>query len=222
MKLSTVKRLDFWTVVRTILENNPGIQAKFLILELRGKTRMSRSTIYDHLCTFDNQDRIYREKGKYYLPKDNPHLVTKIQRNSSDSPPKILFEITQQIYNQPNKKRLLPNVGANLFNINDYPIRVKVKARTILGGKNLGLIQDEKKYYSGETLWNLNPLKRIVNGNFNIQKECVNSTEEITIEIRTIIIGPDAKEYELLPESWTYNRKKNSWFFEPKTFTDDK
>lgn len=67
--MSNVKRLDFWTVVRTIIEKNPGIKSNELIQKVKKKTGKSRSTIYDHLSTFDNQDKIYREKGRYWIEK---------------------------------------------------------------------------------------------------------------------------------------------------------
>jgi len=135
--------------------------------------------------------------------------------------PKIGFKITQQRANHHHHKRELPIVGFNMFpNPNDYPIRVKVEARIILGGRNLGLIRDRKGYYSGETEWNLNPGDAVLNGSFSVPKEAVNSVEELTIEIRATIIDPSEKEHRLLPRSWTYMRKKNTWYYEPGTFTN--
>lgn len=59
--------MDIWTVVRTILEKNPGINGGQLWRKVQEKTGLSRSTIYDHLYTFHNQDKIYRKKGRYWL-----------------------------------------------------------------------------------------------------------------------------------------------------------
>lgn len=67
--MSNVKTTDLWTTVRTVLEKNPGLSAKYLIKQLRGKTGLSRSTIYEHLSSFELRGRIQREKGKYWLKK---------------------------------------------------------------------------------------------------------------------------------------------------------
>jgi predicted transcriptional regulator len=69
LDLSNVKRMNIWTVVRTVLEKNPGIKAKELIKKVRGKTGLSRSTIYEHLNSLVLRGMIYREKGKYWLEK---------------------------------------------------------------------------------------------------------------------------------------------------------
>lgn len=155
-------------------------------------------------------------------------LPVETRRQEQRSFPRLNMEITQRIIGHPHDKREFPSVGFNMFNPNDYPIRVKLELRTILGGRNLGLIQDRKGYYSGKIEVNLNPMgkppiiKGLINGNFAIPKECLDSTEELTIEVRATIIDQNNRKYELLPESWTYMRKHNAWFYEPKTFTNGK
>jgi len=69
LKLSNVKRMDIWTVVRTILEKSPRVKAKELILKIKRKTGLSRSTIYEHLLSFVLRGKLCREKGWYWLPK---------------------------------------------------------------------------------------------------------------------------------------------------------
>lgn len=134
--------------------------------------------------------------------------------------PPIHFEITQRIRNYPRLTRRLPNVSFNLSHLGDsLPVRVKVEARTILGAKNLGLIKNRFGYYSGETLWNLNPRTTIF-GWFPVPKECVNSTADLRIEVRVTIIDQYDKEHKLLPVSWAYVRKDKLWFLEPRTFTN--
>lgn len=68
-ELSNVKRTDIWTAVRTVLEKNPGLRAKFLIRELREKTGLNRSNIYVHLSSFVDRGEIHRESGCYWLAK---------------------------------------------------------------------------------------------------------------------------------------------------------
>jgi len=178
-----------------------------------------------HQIPFDTKEDLLRKvlqnfregitKPPFYPP---PSPITKAYEKHPI--PRTNFEITQRIFKNPQTKRQLPSVGFNLFNLNDYPIGVKVEARAILGGRNLGLIQDRKGYYSGKTEWSLNPWGGVVNGNFTIPKECVESNEELTIEVRVTIIENGSKR-TLRPVSWTYMRIENDWFYEPRAFTDE-
>lgn len=61
--------MDIWTTVRTILEKNPGCRAKKLVAEVRERADLGRSTLYDHLGSWTLRKKCFREKGKYYLPK---------------------------------------------------------------------------------------------------------------------------------------------------------
>lgn len=71
--------MDISTVVRTVLEKNPGMKAKELIAKVREKTGLSRSVVYGHLGSFEVQGKIYREKGRYWLEKPQ-----KIEEQSSN------------------------------------------------------------------------------------------------------------------------------------------
>jgi hypothetical protein len=138
------------------------------------------------------------------------------------SAPKIPFFITEKILGHPLLKRQLPSVGFNIISSNNYPLRVRIEARTILGGRNLGLIQDIKGYYNGETEIGLEPGEGFANGSFSVPEECVKSNEELSIEVRVTAIYQDNREYKLFPKSWTYKRDENIWFYEPREFTDGK
>jgi len=87
--------MDIWTDVQTILEKNPGLRAKYLIQELREKTGLGRSMIYDHLHTFHNQNKIYREKGRYYLPHQ---LRARILFTSKSKEEKVEKFFSEQVY----------------------------------------------------------------------------------------------------------------------------
>jgi hypothetical protein len=76
--------MDYWTVVRTILEKNPGIRAKELITKLRGRIGLSRSSIYEHLGSLELKGRIEREKGRYYLTGHKP-LSTSLALEREDA-----------------------------------------------------------------------------------------------------------------------------------------
>jgi hypothetical protein len=135
--------------------------------------------------------------------------------------PPIHFEITQIVRNDPRfPPRNLPDVGFNLSHLGDsLPVKVKVEAKTILGGKDLGLIEGKYGYYSGKALWNLNP-RTLIFGHFNVPEECADSTEDLKIEVRITIIDQYDRDHSYLPQCWTYVRKENYWFLEPRSFTE--
>jgi hypothetical protein len=85
--------------------------------------------------------------------------------------PALKYDVTQNVL-LPNLKlsgvkRRLPHVGFYIFNPNEYPIKVRLEVRVILGGKNLGLIKDNKGYYNGKTDMPFEPNAGLYNGNFS-------------------------------------------------------
>ncbi len=97
------------------------------------------------------------------------------------------------------------------------PVKAKVEAKTILGGKDLGLIKDRIGYYSGKAEWNLNPRTSIF-GHFSVPRQCVDSTEDLKIEVRITIVDQYGREHKYLPHCWTYVRESNNWYLEPRSF----
>jgi len=134
--------------------------------------------------------------------------------------PLVHFNITQAVQNNPMIKRRLPNVGFNIRNSSDSPVRAKVKARVFLGSRDLGLVEGSQRggkymgYYDGKILWNLNPYT-IFFGNFSVPKICAETDENLRIEVSVTLIDIDGQEHKLLPVSWTFMRDKNDWFLEP-------
>jgi len=134
--------------------------------------------------------------------------------------PPIHYEITQIIRDQPLlSRRTLPNVGFNLSHHGAVflPVRIRVEAKVILDGKDLGLIEDEKGYYNGKTPWHLNPTVKFF-GNFGVPSECAQSTKDLKIEVRVTVIDQYERKHEHLPLCWTYMRTENHWFLEPRSF----
>ena len=113
----------------------------------------------------------------------------------------------------------VPCVGASARAL----IRARVKARIILGDKDLGMVKGEYRngkymgYYDGRTPWNLNPYS-IVFGHFSIPQELVQSKETLTIEVRVNIKDQNGLTFKYLPVAFTYMSKNNIWFFEPRSF----
>lgn len=202
------------------MEENPAVKAKYLVEELRKKTGLSRSTIYEHLSSFELKAKVHREKGKYYLP----HQWTEHSGGSVvniRSRPRMGFEITQRISGfTPGFKRQFPSVGFNIINLNGYPVKTRVEVNIILDGENTGLVPDAKGHYNGKALLGFEPFEGLKNGNFTLPERCMNQDKELTLEVKITVIDCDGREYKLLPKSWTYIRKENDWYFEPKLFTE--
>lgn len=134
--------------------------------------------------------------------------------------PLVNYHITQSIQNT-KLKRLLPDVGFNIRNWNQYPLRALIKARVILGGKDLGLVKGNLRmgkylgYYDGKTLWNLNPYQ-FVFGHFSLPEEYIKKLDDgLTIEVKLSLEDLSGHRFEYLPVCWTYNRVTNDWFYEP-------
>lgn len=119
------------------------------------------------------------------------------------------FGITQRLPN--GIKREFPDVGFNIENPNDSPIRVKVLANVLLGDRDLGPLAG---HYSGNKIWNLNPFT-IVRGHFQIPDEAANSQERLEVKIKVTFIDQNDDEHELLPVGYVYMRDQNDWYFEP-------
>lgn len=135
--------------------------------------------------------------------------------------PPIHFEVTQVIRDNISLGlRKFRDVGFNLSHngVVFLPVRVRVEAKVILGGKDLGFIEGTKGYYNGETVWHLNPTSKIY-GHFNVQKKCAESKEDLKIEVRVTVIDEYGREHRHLPQCWTYMREKNYWYLEPRSFT---
>lgn len=127
--------------------------------------------------------------------------------------PIVNFYVTQLIRDNPTfPRRRFPGVGTVLVHAGPLalPVKAKIEVKHILGGKDLGIMEDPKGYYSGKTEWSLNPGKRTF-GNFTARARA--------IEARVTIIDRYGREHKLLAECWTYVRKDNHWFLEPRSFT---
>ena len=136
--------------------------------------------------------------------------------------PLVFFEITQVVRNNSSlPRRKFPNVGFNLRHCGNtfLPVKARVEIRHILDGKDFGVMEQRKGYYSGEREWHLNP-SVIVFGNFDVPKECRNENKVIQIEARVTVIDQYEREHKYLQQCWTYVRKNNRWFLEPSSFAE--
>jgi hypothetical protein len=134
--------------------------------------------------------------------------------------PPIHFEITQSVRDNLMISREFPNVGFTLVHkgIGFLPVNVKVEVKFLLDRKDLGIVKDKDGYYSGETEWNLNPTSTIY-GNFTAPAECVGNNLDLKAEVQVTVIDQYRRFHKYLPQAWTYVRKDNYWFLEPRSFT---
>lgn len=185
-----------------------------------------RNLIHWEQITFEHKAELLR-KVFFELPRPKRKMAVKPPPPSKLPPieekrgfPLVHFNITQVIRNILAFKRKLPNVGFNIRNWSDSPIKARVKARVFLGGEDLGLIKGSVRggkymgYYDGKKVWNLNP-GIIVFGNFNVPKRCTETDQNLRIKVSVTLIDIDRKKYKLLPVSWTFMRNENAWFLEP-------
>ena len=112
-------------------------------------------------------------------------MLKKSRVEQVQAPPS--FEVTQELLNGP--KRNFPDVGFNIVNPNNFPIRVKVLVKTFLGRKNLGISHG---HYSGERIWNINPSTRIF-GHFQVDEKTLKSKENIRLEVTVAHIDQNNK-----------------------------
>jgi hypothetical protein len=131
--------------------------------------------------------------------------------------PLVTFNIHQ---GTPEKPSTFPTVITFVTHHSPaLPVRARVEVKHVLGGKDLGIMKDNKGYYSGETDWHLNPVVTI-NGNFTVPKACQDSKDDLKIEVRLTIIDEYGRPHRMLPQAWTYVREKRYWFLEPRSFTE--
>ena len=97
-------------------------------------------------------------------------------------------------------------------------MKARIEVKFLLGLRDLGIMNDESGYYSGKTDWHLNPAMRF-NGNFTVPQECVDSQEDLKMEVRLTIIDEYGRPHKMLPQAWTYFRTGHYWFMEPRSFT---
>lgn len=165
----------------------------------------------------------------YGLPEFGPPTEA-FTSQSKNIYPKMSYEVTQRItidfqngiYMPPSYDRRLPTVGFNIINKNEFPIKARIKIRMILGGKNKGLIPDPKGYYNGKTVLPFDPVPDgLQNGSFSVLKQCADTDKELTLQVSILATDPSGGNRALSPKSWTYDRKENCWFLEPKIFFEE-
>jgi len=128
--------------------------------------------------------------------------------------PPINFNILPVYYenNQPRAVFVIANLGP-------LPAQAKITVRAFLGKKDIGLIQDAKGYYSGQTKWNLDA-GFVFRGNFALKKEAIESKATLILEVRATVFDIHGHPHEKSPLCFTYVKDKNIWYTEPTSFSE--
>lgn len=117
-------------------------------------------------------------------------------------------------------KHKIPFVGFQLQHVSDsLPVSVRVEAKIILDGKDLGLVNDPSGYYTGKAKWNINP-RTLVWGGLSIPKENFEGDKELKLEIRVTVVDQFEREHKLLPQCFRYIKEGDFWNLEPRSFTE--
>ncbi len=183
--------------------------------------------------SFDNAIPVcythHAEIGRYNRehPKGNKYRIKELKRRreqiyekyTRELIPPLLFYLTPRDVDP--ERFPLPRVGFVVENRGVFlPVKFRVWARVFLGVENLGLIESSNKpYYSGGITWNLNA-GHIFFGNFSVPEKCVQSLEDLKIEVKVTAIDQYDRPHELLPNCYTYVRNEGYWFTEPTSFTE--
>ena len=152
--------------------------------------------------------------GNKYKPEELKALREKIyEEQTAHLVPKMQFEITQVTLPPRPKRRVLPDVGFNVFHLQDsLPVKVLVSTETFLGDRSFGV--PETGPYSGKEFWHRKP-GTWYQGHFDVPAEAVNSEQRLKIRVRITILDHYERPHVLPPVDWVYKRNTESWYPEP-------
>ena len=159
-------------------------------------------------------------KGNKYKPEELKARREQVyEEHTTHLIPPIHFWLDQTKADG-KSSHILPFVG---FRIQHYgatlPARLRVEAKVLLGGRDLGLVNDPSGYYTGATIWNINP-HIFFWGGFSISQEqfARSATEELKIEVRMTLLDQFERSHRLLPQCYRWVREGNFWNLEPRSF----
>jgi len=173
----------------------------------------------------------HAEIGRYNKehPRGNKYRITELKKRKEqiyekytrELVPPLVFYLTPRLGDPTSPQFALPRVGFVIENHGAHlPVNLKVNIRVFLGNEELRPIIDPKKpYYSSKGItWNLNA-GHIFFGNFSIPERCVQSKEDLKIEVQVTAIDSYRRSHPLLPNCYTYV-KNQGWFTEPTSFSE--
>jgi hypothetical protein len=125
--------------------------------------------------------------------------------------PPVHYELTQAVPGP--RPRQLPDVGFLIVHLGDsLPVKVRVCIESEQPEKPLKL---NTSYYTGETLWHLNPRFTVL-GHFEIPDYPPPAAKAFTLIVHIGIIDQYDREHKLLPLGYRYIPNDNCWILEPR------
>lgn len=143
------------------------------------------------------------------------------EKYTRDLVPPLVYYLTPQRNNPVGRNFRLPKVGFVIENHGTFlSTKFKVTTKVFLGAKDLKpRVNPRKPYYTGGIKWHLNA-GHMFFGSFNVPRECVNSSEDLRVEVQVTAIDQYDKPHEMLPICFTYVREEKFWYLEPTSFNE--
>jgi hypothetical protein len=183
-----------------VAELFPKFETKYKSRKGFGSALSNRLSILEGKCIQHADDRYGVIRSPYGEKRTGDAEKTTFPR------PRIEYKILP---------RDLPNVRFDLKNHSEYPVKIRIRVTTILDGRKLGLVESSNGYYNGRKEIRLEPEDGWEYGGFNIPPMCVAGKKRIVLTVRVTATDPDGKKHNLFPKSWTYDRDRRTWVYEP-------
>lgn len=135
--------------------------------------------------------------------------------------PPLIWYLVPRLGDPTPFRNELPEAGFIIENHGFHlPTNLKIMVRAFLGEEEIKVDTNPKKpYYNQEITWNLNS-GHTFHGWFRIDKLCVNSDDELIVEVKVTAIDTYERSHDLLPNCFTYLRKEKAWYTEPTSFDE--
>jgi hypothetical protein len=162
-------------------------------------------------------------RGNKYKPEELKARREQVyEEHTRNLVPPLHFYLNQRKIDGTEHK--LPFVGFHLQHLGDsLPVKIRVEAKIIIGGEDLGIVPDASGYYNGTVKWNINP-RILFWGGFGIPQNYFERAqrEELKIEVRVTVIDQFEREHRLLPQCWRWATDQTPpfWNLEPRSFTE--
>ena len=176
---------------------------------------------YEHHAQIGRYNIEHPRGNKYRIKELKKRREQIYEKYTRHLVPPLLFYLAPRMGDPRHSQLRLPRVGFVIENHGGFlPARFKVNVRVFLGSEDIGqIVNPRKPYYSGGIIWNLNPGHTFF-GNFGVHKKCVNSSEDLKIEVQVTVIDQYGRSHPLLPSCYNYVRDKGYWFTEPTSFNE--
>lgn len=176
---------------------------------------------YKHHAEIGRYNKEHPRGNKYRIKELKQRREQIYEKYTRHLVPPLLYYLMPRLGDPRHSEVHLPNVGFVIENRGVFlPAKFKVNVRVFLGDEEVkSRIKPKRPYYADGIVWNLNA-GHIFFGNFDIPRECVDSTEELRIEVQVTVIDQYDRLHKLLPNCFYYVKDKGCWYTEPTSFDE--